>query len=134
MHEEPGNLSPDPLASHIGSMPVNTVRARAFACTNVCAGQNRGTATDCFARNSRINAFKAFRGCVPGLLPISPIPRLRSIRSASLPSRFRTPVFRFASSPRGSCLMRGDRDHDAASIDRFHFDSFFDFSSGKLRF
>lgn len=109
MHEEPGNLSPDPLASHVGSMPVNTVRARAFACTNVCAGQNRGTATDCFARNSRINAFKAFRGCVPGLLPISSIPRLRSIRSASLPSRFRTPVFRFASSPRGSCLMRGDR-------------------------
>lgn len=36
MHEEPGNLSPDPLASHVGSMPVNTVRARAFACTNVC--------------------------------------------------------------------------------------------------
>lgn len=82
MHEEPGNLSPDPLASHVGSMPVNTVRARAFACTNVCAGQNRGTATDCFARNSRINAFKAFRGCVPGLLPISPISRLGSIRSA----------------------------------------------------
>lgn len=100
MHEEPGNLSPDPLASHVGSMPVNTVRARAFACTNVCAGQNRGTATDCFARNSRINAFKAFRGCVPGLLPISPISRLGSIRSASLPSRFRTPVSRFASSPR----------------------------------
>ena len=58
---------------------------RAFACTGVYAGQNRGTATDCFARNSRINAFKAFRSCVPGLLPDFS----RSIRSigSSLPSR-----------------------------------------------
>lgn len=47
---------------------------------------------------------------MPGLLPISPLAASDLFdRSASLPSRFRTPVFSLRVLT-ASCLMRGDRD------------------------
>ena len=80
VHEEPGNLSPDPLASHVGSMPVNTMRAtgiRVHGCLRRSKPWHRDRLFRKEFKDKRVQGFSRLRaGTVTRFLEIYSIDRV----------------------------------------------------------